>query len=665
MVTVKKPQGHFPYGFRISSRPSARRSKGLWPVLAKVLTGALLAFALLVGSLGSTWSGGQAAASPTSAAAGGRASLPKLSGVAASSQTTGPVGIVVKLVPGAHLTSNGTVLPDEQTQSSVSAQGAGDVSGFVTGAGLNRDLSKFKLHQRSAIDALGVHALDVSDQATLDSTLASLRSDPGVLWAEKTQPVYAAVVPNDPYYSSQWALPKVGLPTAWNSTTGSAGVTVAIVDTGLDENVADFAGRIVSPYSVVSGSGVWPAWNDTFGHGSAVAGVAASQGNNATGIAGVAWGIKIMPVKISTNGSSDDVTLASGIVYAVDHGANVINVSFGGLGGSLTMQSAVNYALAHNVVVVASAGNSGPGAGVAYPAAYPGVISVGATDSNDAIASFSSTGPGLVLSAPGVSILTLNVTSSEAVPGYWDGTSFSSPMVAGVVALMRSVNSSLTPSQVMTILEQTALDLGTPGYDQSYGYGRVRADLAVAAATTTSSTTSTTLPSGGTTRYEETNVNLLYAGTWTTLSGSTYSGGSFAYTSTAGASVTATFTGTHLTWIAKTGPSYGMARVTLDGGTPVMVDLYNPNMLAQQQVWNTGTLVSGNHTVKIEWTGQKNALSSYAYVDLDALDVTGTLTSALNTSSSLSPSGTLFVAGLNQPLAYDLVGGRVILFGGS
>ena len=346
------------------------------------------------------------------------------------------------------------------------------------------------------------------------------------------------------------------------------------------------------------------------------------------------------------------------------------------------MQSAVNYALAHNVVVVASAGNSGPGAGVAYPAAYPGVISVGATDSSDKIASFSSTGPGIVVSAPGVNILTWNVTSSETTPAYWDGTSFSSPMVAGVVALMRSVNSSLTPSQVMTILEQTALDLGTPGYDQSYGYGRVRADLAVAAAggtptttsssttsttsaTTTSSTTSTTLPSGGTTRYEETNVNLLYAGTWTTLSGSTYSGGSFAYTSTAGASVTATFTGTHLTWIAKTGPSYGRARVTLDGGTPVMVDLYNPNMLAQQQVWNTGTLVSGNHTVKIEWTGQKNALSSYAYVDLDALDVTGTLTSALNTSSSLSPSGTLFVAGLNQPLAYDLVGGRVILFGES
>ena len=100
--------------------------------------------------------------------------------------------------------------------------------------------------------------LDVTDQATLDSTLASLRSEPGVEWAEETQPVYAAVVPNDPYYSYQWALPKVGLPTAWNSTTGSAGVTVAIVDTGLDENVADFAGRIVSPYSVVDGSASWP-----------------------------------------------------------------------------------------------------------------------------------------------------------------------------------------------------------------------------------------------------------------------------------------------------------------------------------------------------------------------------------------------------------------------
>jgi hypothetical protein len=349
-----------------------------------------------------------------------------------------------------------------------------------------------------------------------------------------------------------------------------------------------------------------------------------------------------MPVKISTNGSATDVILSAGVTYAVDHGAKVINISFGGSSGSSTEAAAINYALSHGVVVVA-AGNSGNSTGgdVNYPAAYPGVISCGAVDQTNTVASFSSTGPQLDLAAPGVNIVTWDPPAGGSMFASWSGTSFSSPLVAGVAALILSVNPSLTNTQVTGILEQTAQDFGAPGWDPYYGYGLVRADAAVAAAaggspttttSTTTSTTSTTVPTTtttappSTTRFEETDPRLVYAGSWTSLFNSIYSGGSMKYAYTSGASVTISFTGTSLDWIAKTGPSYGKAQVTLDGGAPVLVDLYSPIFLYQMKVWSTGSLPSGNHTVKIQWTGQKNASATFNYnIDLDAVDVVGTL----------------------------------------
>lgn len=545
--------------------------------------------------------------------------------------------IALKLVAGAHLATDAPGQLGSQA-------GDSEVSEVVTAKGHRLDLSEYALLKDVVIDALGVQVLDVPDQANLEAILSELRLDPGVAWAQSTQTVYASGVPNDPYYYLEWAPPKVGMPTAWDVTPGSATVTIAVVDTGLDGTIADFSGRIVSPYSVVDGSGVWPYWDDTAGHGTAVAGVAASQGNNASGIAGMAWNVKIMPVKISESGTSDDVILSQGIVYAVDHGADVINISFGGPQGSSTMASAVSYALSHGVVVVASAGNSGPGSGISYPAAYSSVISVGATDSNDNVASFSSTGPGLVLSAPGVSILTWNPNAGGSMLSYWSGTSFASPLVAGVAALMVSANSSLTPTQVAGILEQTALDRGTAGVDQAYGYGRVRADAAVAAAvgqsttTTASSTTttfssptsstSTTLSSGGTVRYEQTDSRFSYSGTWPTSNGVAYSGGSMKQTSSSGSSVTIRFTGTSLKWIASRLASAGVARVTLDGAAPVMIDLYGARPSYKQGVWASGVLANGTHTVTIAWTGQKSAAATGTSVNIDAMDVTGTVSSA-------------------------------------
>ena len=136
-----------------------------------------------------------------------------------------------------------------------------------------------------------------------------------------------------------------------------------------------------------------------------------------------------------------------------------------------------------------------------------------------------------------------------------------------------------------------------------------------------------------------------------------------AYTSASGAAVTISFSGTSLTWIARTAPSYGKAQVTLDGGTPVLVDLYSPSTLYQQAVWSTGSLANGAHTVTIAWTGQKNPAATYTYVDLDALDVMGVLTAS--NPLELEHFRHAVLDGLVSPMACHLVGGLVVLFGGS
>jgi subtilisin family serine protease len=419
--------------------------------------------------------------------------------------------IAVKLAPGARLIENpdGT-LTVGQDWATLTAASAG-VSGLP-------------LKQTNQLEALGVRVLEPVSAASfsigglvaasspcnvdLNEAVGALRLMPGVLWAEVSQPIYACLVPDDPYYSSgthsstgQWGLSRVGFEEAWDITTGSAGVTIAVLDTGLNKSISDFSGRIVSPYSVLAEDTDWPAWQDKHGHGTGVAGVVAARGNDTDGMAGAAWNVMLMPVKISEDGTSTDLTLAAGIEYAVDHGADVINVSFAsppGAGYSHALAAAVNYAYGRGVLIVAAAGNDGGEIG--YPAAFESVIAVGATESSDSRWARSNTGPSLDIAAPGNQIISYGLSSTE--PKYsWSGTSVAAPLVTGAVALMMSVDSSLTPGQITDIITDSADDLGDSGWDQEFGWGLLDAYKAVSeaeggGATTTTTEASTTTTTG-------------------------------------------------------------------------------------------------------------------------------------------------------------------------
>jgi subtilisin family serine protease len=403
------------------------------------------------------------------------------------------------------------------------------------------------LRSTGRMDDLGIELLRYSpgclltdEPAELTAVLSELRLVPGVLWAEVGSPLHACLVPDDPWYPpvgtsvGQWGLARARLLDAWDVTPGSAAVTVAFLDTGINRDIRDFAGRLVAPYSVLNHSTAWPDWQDNDGHGSAVTAVGVAQGNDEWGIAGAAWNVGVMPVKISDDGNSDTITLAAAIEYAVDKGADVINVSFAtppGTGPGETLRDAIEYALKKGVAIVAAAGNDG--GLVSYPAAIDGVIAVGATTSEDVrwtkSEHGSNTGAGLDMVAPGSHILSYYPGSSSLFSDGWSGTSLSCPLVAGVVALMLSVDSSLTPAEISDILASSAEDLGTSGWDAEFGFGIVDAQAAVARAassippTTTSTTTSTASTSTTTTTVPPTSTTTTSSTTTTTTAGRQFS----------------------------------------------------------------------------------------------------------------------------------------------
>ena len=337
-------------------------------------------------------------------------------------------------------------------------------------------------------------------------------SRPDVDYAEPNYYVYASWTPNDPYYSYQWNLDNpvnggIEMEQAWGVETGSGSVVVAVVDTGVAyENYStrlkryylapDLANtEFVAGYDFVEND-THP--NDDNSHGTHVTGTIAQSTNNGIGVAGIAFNTAIMPVKVlNKSGSGTDAGVASGIIWAVDHGADIINLSLGGPSPSSTLENAVKYAYEHGVAVVAAAGNDGS-AQISYPAAYDDyVIAVGATRYDKTLASYSNHGSSLDVVAPGgdtsvdqngdgyvdgVLQNTFNPnTKNTADFGYWffQGTSMAAPHVSGVAALLLAHGNADTPDEVRAALQDTADDLGVPGRDNTYGWGLVNAYAAL------------------------------------------------------------------------------------------------------------------------------------------------------------------------------------------
>jgi len=277
------------------------------------------------------------------------------------------------------------------------------------------------------------------------------------------------LTPNDPFYSQQWGIPMIGANKLWDITTGDKKVIVAVIDTGVDYTHEDLA--------AVNKSLGWDFVNndpdpiDDNGHGTHVAGIIAATMNNGKGVAGVAPNVTIMPVKVCNSGGSCWTSdIADGLRWSADHGAKILSLSLGGPLPDLQTYSATLYAVyTKRALVIAAAGNSGLGE-PSYPGAYPWVLAIGALDSSGKRASYSQYGNWLDLMAPGSSIISTYPGNRYAS---MTGTSMATPHASGVAALYWSYNMSFNNMQVAYMLLGFADDLGTPGWDKYYGFGRV------------------------------------------------------------------------------------------------------------------------------------------------------------------------------------------------
>lgn len=317
----------------------------------------------------------------------------------------------------------------------------------------------------------GLTVAEFIDQHEKDKSLQFV--EPNFITTALTAP---ALPPNDPSLSSQWAISTIQADKAWEITTGSPNVVVAVLDTGIESTHQDLKNKIVPGIDIVNMDN---DPSDDNGHGTHVSGIIAADANNNLGIAGISWGSMLMPVKVITaSGEGAYSDLTEGIIYAADHGARVLNLSVGGYSYSQTLGDAVEYAHGKGAVLVAAGGNEGSSEPI-YPAAYPNVIGVAATDPADQIWTSSNHGSAIKIAAPGASILSATLNNAYVRAS---GTSASAAYVSGVAALILSKNPDFSNTQIEQILYRTADDLGDKGPDQIYGNGRVNAAKALAVA---------------------------------------------------------------------------------------------------------------------------------------------------------------------------------------
>lgn len=337
-----------------------------------------------------------------------------------------------------------------------------------------------------------IRTREVSGNDEAQEAVRSAQGKEDLLAVEVDDRVQASAVPapNDAYFDSLWGLSDINILDAWSRSTG-AGVTVAVLDSGVEASHPDLVGQVLSGFNT-TGDGRSPQ-DDANGHGTHVAGTIAAVRNNGIGVAGVAPDAKILPVTVLDEDGGGYVSdVADGISWAADHGAKVINMSLGGDSSSASVTTAVAYAKQKGVTLVAAAGNESQSS-ASFPAALDDVIGVAAlAKPGTSLASYSNHGPGVDVSAPGSQIL----STTDYTYQYFSGTSMASPHVAGVAALVLSLSPS---ANVKSTITSTAVDMGAAGYDNTYAYGALDAAAAVGAVPASVPTTSTPTPSTPTT----------------------------------------------------------------------------------------------------------------------------------------------------------------------
>ncbi|MBS1911525.1 MAG: S8 family serine peptidase [Bacteroidetes bacterium] len=401
------------------------------------------------------------------------------------------------VVPGGSIPSVRTVVPASNTRAPLAAAG----------------LDRYVVLQTSG--------------ASTTAWLAALRGSPLVESAFENHRYHIDAAPNDSLYAEQWALAKVEAEGAWNLTTGDSTIIIGVVDTGIDQDQPDLQGAVaINRAEDINGNGRFDPWpsterrngvsgdldgidqdgngfvddvagydfvdqtvrnagdwserdpvpDDELGHGTNVAGVIAARRNNRIGIAGLAPGCRLLPLRaFDAGGDAEDDDIAAAIVYGVERGVRVLNLSFGDYYASPLLHDAIRYAYQRGVVVVAASGNEG-GIDPHYPASFPEVIAVGASDRNDYLAPFTSYGSQLSLTAPGNDIIT---TARNGAYRSVSGTSFSTPYVAAAAALLLSRHPGWRPDEIRAALELSADDRGRSGWDIEFGAGRLNVRRAV------------------------------------------------------------------------------------------------------------------------------------------------------------------------------------------
>jgi subtilisin family serine protease len=325
-----------------------------------------------------------------------------------------------------------------------------------------------------AIDQHGSAAVSLANPISIAGVTEGVSSSSAATVAKKKRKSKRS---NDTLRRQQWALDRLRAEKMWRKSSGRR-VVVAVIDTGVQANHPDLKGRVLKGRDFVDGD---RSASDRNGHGTHIAGIVAARANNRRGIAGLAPSARILPVRVlDSAGNGNTLNAARGIVWAVNKGADVINLSFAGNQVDTQMQAAVDYAVKRNVVVVAAAGNQGCAAPITYPAALPGVIGVAASNRYDRIASFSSCGTAVDVTAPGVSIKSTMIKRANADlrcsygKSYCQlsGTSMASPYVAAAAAIIISrTKHRVDGAAVGSLITSTADNLGAPGYDTASGSG--------------------------------------------------------------------------------------------------------------------------------------------------------------------------------------------------